>query len=720
MSTPLNIPESDDSERLKLVIDATGVGIWDWQIRTGVLIFNQRWAEIIGYTVDELQPIQFDIWADNLHPADLILAKELLEKHWCGELELYEVEARMKHKKGHYIWVLTSGKTVEWQDDGQPKRMLGTHLDITHRKESEQNLVVTSQLLHESQKIAQVGGWELDLETGFLYWTDETYRIHDTSPEEFNPTVDAGVGYFLPESRDCISRALDEAINQGVGYDLELETLTTKGRKIDVRTTCIVTRKNGVSVRLTGIFQDISDQKAIQRKLETINHDLEHANEALQLSAHYDPLTELPNRNLLADRMQQTMVKSQRKKQSVAIAFIDLDGFKTINDTYGHSFGDELLRKTAVQLNKVLRQGDTLARIGGDEFVVVMSEFETPSDSNKMLNRMLDSVSTRINVYGKLLEVSASIGVTYYPQDNSSPDQLLRHADQAMYVAKQRGKNCFHIFDIEQDVAVKHRQEELDRINTALRDKEFTLFYQPKIDLRSKQVIGLEALIRWEHPQRGLLPPSEFLPAIEQDILDIEIGEWVIKEALHQLQTWQAATDLPISVNISPLQLQNPNFVSRLDEMIKQCPKFKVNSLELEILESSALKDIEQVSRVITDCKKLGVTFSIDDFGTGYSSLTYLKQLPAEYLKIDQSFVRDMLTDKDDLAIIQGIIELAKAFNLKVIAEGVETATHGDQLLTLGCYFAQGYGIARPMPASEVLPWLADWQQNAQLIDGTS
>lgn len=712
--------ESNETERLNLVIKSTGVGIWDWQVQSGVLTFNERWAEIIGYTLEELEPIQFETWAENLHPEDLAIAMELLEKHWRGELELYEIEARMKHKDGHYVWVLASGKTVEWLEDGKPKRMIGTHLDVSERKKSEQNLLITNELLEESQKIARVGGWELDIETGELYWTDETYRLHDTSPEEFNPTVDAGVNYFLPESRERISQALDQAINHGIGYDLELETLTTKGRKIDVRTTCIVTQKDGVSKRLTGIFQDISDQKAIQRQLESINFDLEKANEALQLSAQYDALTKLPNRTLLADRMQQAIAHSARHNKSVAVAFIDLDEFKAVNDSYGHSFGDEFLRKVSIKLQGVLRKSDTLARIGGDEFVAILAEIDQPSDSITTLKRMLDAVSTTINVYGKLLQVSASIGVTYFPQDNSEPDQLLRHADQAMYLAKQQGKNRYHIFNIAQDVAAKHQQEALERINTALLDNEFRLYYQPKIDLRTKQVIGFEALIRWSHPERGILPPNVFLPTIEEDVLGIKLGEWVIKEALQQLEIWRSAgINLPVSVNISPYQLQHVEFVQQLGQLIKQSPTFRENTLELEILESSALRDIEHVSGIITDCKKLGVTFSIDDFGTGYSSLTYLKRLPAEYLKIDQSFVRDMLSDKEDLAIILGIIELAKAFSLKVIAEGVETAAHGEQLLDSGCYFAQGYGIARPMPANEVPPWIERWKLDSTLSDGS-
>lgn len=716
-----NQTENSDSERLKLVIKATGVGIWDWQIKTGELTFDERWAEIIGYTVAELQPIQFDTWARNLHPDDLKIAEKLISLHFSGENSFYELEARMKHKAGHYVWVLALGKLVEKDSDGQPKRMIGTHLDITERKKNEERIILTSQLLNESQQIAHLGGWELNLISGELFWTDETYRIHDTSPEEFNPTVDAGVGYFLPESKEVIEQALNLAISEGTGYDLELQTYTTKGRKIDIRTTCTVTKRDGVAVRLTGIFQDISEQKAVQRKLEKSNIKLENANSALKLSANYDALTGLPNRNLLADRLQQAMAKSIRKKSYIAIAFIDLDGFKEINDIHGHSIGDELLKKVANKLKQILRESDTLARFGGDEFIAVIDDFSSPDECEIILTRMLEAVSSTLVVQERLLKISASIGVTIYPLDSVNSDQLLRHADQAMYLAKQKGKNRYYIFDIEKDVAVKHRNEELKRIAKAVEDEEFILYYQPKVDLRTKDVVGVEALIRWDHPELGTLSPAMFLPIIEQDLLMIKIGKWVIGTALQQLSDWQTeGIDIPISVNISPLQLQHGEFISELKANLSCHSNLKLGSLEFEIVESSALEDIELVSKVIEECKRLGIGFSIDDFGTGYSSLTYLKRLPAEYLKIDQSFVRDMLIDKDDKAIIQGIIELAKVFNIKVISEGVETPEHGELLLSLGSYIAQGYGIAKPMPAAQIKDWLVEWKLNPYLVDASN
>ncbi|TYK65710.1 putative bifunctional diguanylate cyclase/phosphodiesterase [Colwellia echini] len=708
----MQVSEKYNLERFESVVNAAEMGIWDWDIKAGTVFFSDRMAEIIGYELNELQPIQFETWFHFIHPEDLSKAHERLTSHLEGDAELYEVAVRMQHKLGNYVWVLIAGKTIERYADNSPKRMVGFHREITLRKIDEQKLITTSQLLDESQRIAKVGGWQLDIPTGDLFWTTETYRIHETSPEEFDPCVDTVIDYFLPDSKRIISEAIEAAITEGKGYDLELSTYTTKGKLIDVRATCTATMKDGKAIKLTGIFQDISEEKSIQRILKKSNRELEQVNIKLERNANYDALTGLPNRNLLADRMQQTIERSNRKHNSFAIAFIDLDRFKEINDTYGHSFGDELLCSIAEQFQHSMRSCDTLARFGGDEFVMILDELHSPDECAIILTRILDSVSQTLMLKNKAIQVSASIGVTIYPQDNSNSDQLIRHADQAMYIAKNSGKNCFHIFDVAKDVAEKHQHEELEHIRLALNNDEFVLFYQPKINIKTNQVIGVEALIRWDHPEQGILPPVAFLPVIEQDILDINVGEWVIEKALTQLFTWsEEGIDIPVSVNISPQQLQSFDFVKRLKGILKKFPNFKAGSIEFEILETSALKDIEQVTKIILECHDLGIKFSIDDFGTGYSSLSYLKRLPTEFLKIDQSFIRDMLIDPDDKAIVQGIIGLANVFDRRIIAEGVETTAHGEQLLALGCHLAQGYGIAKPMPAEKFLSWLKEWKK---------
>ncbi|MBI5163706.1 MAG: EAL domain-containing protein [Magnetospirillum sp.] len=442
------------------------------------------------------------------------------------------------------------------------------------------------------------------------------------------------------------------------------------------------------------IFLDITDIKATQRKLETM--------------ATSDPLTGLPNRTLLADRLTQEIAQAHRRSMFLVVAFIDLDGFKAINDAEGHHVGDLLLIEAARRFQSHVREGDTVARLGGDEFVLLLCDVPDPAKALAVLQRILEATSAPYAIHGKLLTISASIGVTIYPADESDAETLMRHADQAMYQAKNQGRGRIHVFDAEQDRAVQTRYQEAERIRRALADGEMCLYYQPKVNLRDGRAFGLEALLRWNHPDRGLLTPPQFLSEFAADRITVEIGEWVIAATLRQIDAWWHAEGfrIPVSVNVSARHLAQAGFVEYLHRQFAEVPAIAPDNLEIEILESDALTDLAQVRRVIEECHQMGVTFAIDDFGTGYSSLAYLRNIPAEAVKIDRTFVRDMLTDPDDMAIVNGVIRLAGVFRCRAIAEGVETTQHASALLAIGCDLAQGFGIARPMPAEHLPPWL--------------
>lgn len=465
----------------------------------------------------------------------------------------------------------------------------------------------------------------------------------------------------------------------------------------DMRTISAMRDSAGKIQNYVALFSDITPMKQQQLRLERM--------------AHFDGLTGLPNRVLLADRLQQAMALVHRSKTSLAVAFLDLDGFKAINDKYGHALGDEFLIALAQRLKTVLREGDTLARLGGDEFVVVLVAQKGGQDFCPIVGRILQAAAGTVTIGGTALKVTASVGISVYPQDDSDADQLIRHADQAMYIAKQAGKNRYHFFDVERHVAVKSEHETVESLRLALSRREFVLYFQPKVNMRSGQVVGAEALIRWQHPKLGLLAPGMFLPVIENHSFSIELGEWVIETALTQVCLWRAAgLDIPVSVNVGARQLQQDNFPARLGELLGAFPALAPACLELEILETSAFEDMSRTSSILHACRDLGVRFALDDFGTGYSSLTYLKRLPVEVLKIDQSFVLHLLDDQDNQSIIEGIIGLAVAFHREMIAEGVETVEHGERLLALGCDTAQGYGIARPMSGCDLPNWAANWQ----------
>lgn len=462
-----------------------------------------------------------------------------------------------------------------------------------------------------------------------------------------------------------------------------------------------VKNSSGDVTHYVGIFSDITSAKESQAKLEHL--------------AHFDALTQLPNRTLLADRLNQSIAHANRENQLLAVCFLDLDGFKPINDKYGHQVGDRLLINVATRLKKVLRAVDSLARLGGDEFVFLVSSLKDLNELEQILSRIMREIEAPYAIDDLELHISASVGITLYPLDDSDPDTLLRHADQAMYMAKRAGRNRYHLFDAEEEHQAQNRLQQLERLRQALKNREFILHYQPKVNMRSGEVIGLEALIRWDHPSRGLVAPGEFLPHIEHSDLAIEIGDWVLQEALAQIREWKNhGLEISVSVNISPRHLQHPDFVQILKQHLERHPDLKPGQLELEILESAALEDIVGVRQLISDCQEMGVSFSLDDFGTGYSSLSYLKRLPIDTLKIDQSFVRDLQDNPEDLAIVEGVVTLAKVFQRKVIGEGVETPEHGIMLMRLGCDLAQGYGIARPMPARNVLEWHRNFRPDPQ------
>ncbi|MEW8505410.1 MAG: EAL domain-containing protein [Candidatus Thiodiazotropha sp.] len=450
---------------------------------------------------------------------------------------------------------------------------------------------------------------------------------------------------------------------------------------------------------LYSIIHDITDRKKAEAELEHI--------------AHYDPLTGLPNRRLKTDRLRQAIAHSKRNGTSVGVCYLDLDGFKPINDRFGHDSGDQILIEVAKRLQNVLREEDTVSRIGGDEFVLILTNLTNLEECILVLDRILEIITDPIQLDDTSLVVSASIGLTLYPEDEVDADILLRHADQAMYWAKEAGKNCYHLFDPQHDKRIKANRENFELLKNALADNQFILYFQPKVDMYSCDVIGVEALIRWLHPESGITSPGDFLSLLTKTDLEIELGQWVIDHALQQLSKWRKmGLQLPISVNISAHHLQYPGFSDHLRKLFKKYMDVTPDMLELEILETASIEDTNVIYHTLTDCREMGIKISLDDFGTGYSSLAYFHRLPVDILKIDQNFVQDMLDDPQDLTIVDSVVRLAHAFKHPVIAEGVESIEHASALLQLGCRLGQGYGIAKPMPAERLPHWLREWEGN--------
>jgi diguanylate cyclase (GGDEF)-like protein/PAS domain S-box-containing protein len=449
--------------------------------------------------------------------------------------------------------------------------------------------------------------------------------------------------------------------------------------------------------RLIAVVRDIEERKYHQSALEHL--------------AHHDPLTQLPNRILLADRLEQALAQAQRGEKLLVVAYLDLDGFKPVNDNLGHDVGDSLLIEVAGRLRACVRAGDTVARLGGDEFVLLLGGLASIDECTVALDRILATIASPYPDHAGI-EISASIGVTAYPLDDGDADTLIRHADQAMYAAKQAGRNRYHLFDPHQDQRARAFHEAVAEMTEVLARREFTLHYQPKVNLRRGTVLGAEALIRWQHPERGLLPPAQFLPLIEDSEFAATLSKWVLETAVAQAAAWhRAGLALTVGINVAARHLQSKHFIDDVRAALAAHPELPHGRIELEVLETTALEDIAAVAKVIEAGHALGVHFALDDFGTGYSSLTYFKRLRVDTLKIDRSFVIDMLDDREDAAIVEGIVGLTRVFRRNVVAEGVETTAHGAALLAMGCDVVQGYGIARPMPADALPAWVADYQR---------
>ena len=450
------------------------------------------------------------------------------------------------------------------------------------------------------------------------------------------------------------------------------------------------------------LFSDITYTKEQQKSLE--------------MMAHYDVLTQLPNRALFADRFEKSIAHSKRNDTLLAVCFLDLDNFKPINDNYGHDIGDKILIEVAARLKLALREEDTVSRQGGDEFALLLSDFKSFDHCEALLQRIHHSLAEPYFIGEEAHHISASSGTTIYPIDDGDIDTLVRHADQAMYQSKLAGKNNYRFFDAANDDKIITQHSKIEELRLALENNELSLYYQPKVNMKTGQVFGAEALIRWLHPEKGLISPVEFLPILDGNLLEIVVGDWVINTALKQAELWKKqGFELEISVNISSAHLQSPLFITELNEALVRHPTIDPNNFQLEILESSALGDIETIHSILQTCRELiGVNIALDDFGTGYSSLTHLRLLHANTIKIDQSFIRNMLEDPNDYAIIEGIIGLADSFGRTVIAEGMETSEHGITLLLLGCHKAQGYAIAHPLHVADFSDWLVNYQPNKE------
>ena len=681
----------ESNELLQLFIECAPAALAMLDREMRYLAVSRRWLEvhnfgareILGHSHYEVSPEIPERWRESHRRA---LAGEVVR---VGE-------DCLKAANGTVRWL--SWEVRPWRTgDGSIGGIIIFSEDISERKQAAEQLSLAAKVFSQTAEglvITDASGSILDVNDAFT-------RISGYTRNEVlgkNPSILSSgrqsKEFYADMWRDLVEKGLwsGEIWNRAKDGHVYAEILTISALR----------NSSGETDKYIALFSDITLQKEQETKLEQ--------------AVHYDLLTGLPNKALLIERLRGALSHAARHGQKVAIAYIDIDNFKVFNDRHGHSSGNQILTAVARNMTLALRPEDTIAHLGGDEFVAILSDIANAEETWRTLARVLKAASQPIEVSGFVVQVSVSTGLTFFPQsDEVEADQLLRQANQAMCQAKLEGKGRHHIFDSSLDRSLRERHESLGRIGQALSSHEFELYYQPKVNMCTGKIVGAEALIRWQHPERGLLPPGNFLPIIEGHSLDIQIGKWVIDTALTQMEQWRSdGFDIPISVNISAEHLQQANFVDQLGALLASHPTVAPSDFELEVLESSAILDVTTVSAIILACKKLGVSFSLDDFGTGYASLTYLKRLPIDVLKIDQTFVRDMLDNPEDLSILEGMLGFAKAFRCHAVAEGVETIDHGLVLLRLGCQLAQGYGIARPMPARDLTRWASAWRPDSR------
>jgi len=636
---------------------------------------------------------------------DEVIGKDDFQMGWKEQAELYRADDRRVIESGaakgfydepqttpdgHQIWLSTS-KVPLRNAQGETTGVLGIYMDITDRKQAEVALQRSEVELNRAQAIAQLGSWSFDPVTGRFDGSAEAYRIFGLARTDAID-LDTLLAVIHPDDREMVARALRQAV-EGDEFDIEYRILSGEHIRWISSRAMVESNAEGKTVAIVGTSLDITDRK--------------HAEERIDFLAHFDALTGLPNRAQMEDRLKYAISMAKRNKENIALMFIDLDRFKDINDTLGHSIGDGLLVLLAKRLRDMLREQDVVSRFGGDEFIVMLPGTEVRGIS-LVVQKLLEIIAQPYQVEHYDLNLTASVGIAIYPGDGEDLESLSKNADAAMYRAKQDGRNCFRFFTAEMQERSARNLQLVNDLRHALEREQFHVLYQPQLSLQDGRIVGAEALLRWQHPELGLVTPAEFIPVAEDSGLILPIGEWVMRHAVRQAKEWMenGSEPLVMAVNLSAVQFRHanlPDMVTRILEEEDLPPEY----LELELTEGVAMNDPQSAIAMMDNLHDRGIRMSIDDFGTGYSSLSYLKKFKIYKLKIDQSFVRDISTDPEDKAIVSTIISMARNLGLKTIAEGVETAGQLSFLLEQGCDEVQGYYYSKPLPAEQFAAFMA-------------
>ena len=655
---------------------ATG-DVWEANFLSGRLALSQQFKERLGYEPHEIEDTP-ESWARLLHPDD----RDFVCEAFIGHLKArtpYDVKYRKRTKWGEYRWFNSRGQAT-WDKSGRATYMAGVVHDITPHREAEERV---QKIFHLSPVATSISS----LEDGRLL------DVNDAYCSLFGYTRDQLVGHSMLE----LGLLADLDARAAIAHRFRTER-RLRDYELQVRLRSGETRSVLVSA-------EMMDYMGEPRGLVTINDitDRKRYEARIEYMANHDELTGLPNRALIRDRISQALAQARRAGAQLAVMFLDLDRFKVINDGYGHPFGDALLKEAARRLKSLMREGDTVARFGGDEFLVLLPNLRRSADAYVVAQKILDSFEAPVTLDGNEAHVNTSIGVALFPQDGHDVDALITNADVAMYRSKDLGGGVYQFFNADMSRESVRRVQLEKHLRLALAQRELEVRYQPKVHIASGRITGCEALVAWNHPAIGVIPPAQFIPVAEESGLIVPIGDWVLQAACTRNKAWQDAGlgHVAVAVNLSARQFLRQDVVAWVMDTL-QSTGLAPSMLELELTESLIAEDPDEVASTIRQLKTKGVKFSIDDFGTGYSSLSYLKRFPVDALKIDQSFVKNVGSDPDDEAISLAVISLAHSLRLKVIAEGVENAAQLDFLRRHGCDEVQGFYYSRPLPPEQM------------------
>jgi len=645
-----------------------------------IVMINPSVTDNFGYNLDELQGKSSEVLYENVEDYQL-LAHSRFNIDANANSQLYEMTYR--RKDGTVFIGETQGTKVE-DEHGDVIGFIGIFRDISERKKTEQRLRLSQKIFEDTAKsilVTDTNSIVIDANDAFCDMTGYTRaELIGQTPKLLQSGRHSNQFY----------RKMWYALKETGYWKGEIWDQKKNGDEFPAWSTISVVKdQDGKPINYVAILSDITEIKQSEKRLEYL--------------AHYDHLTKLPNRMLFNDRLNMAIARAQRHNEKLAVMYIDLDGFKQVNDSLGHKSGDNLLIDVANRLSKCIRDEDSISRLGGDEFAIIVSDLGDIDFLHILSKRIRSELAISLSYEGREIRVTGSIGVAIFPSNGTDEETLLRHADQAMYYAKQLGKNTYQFFDPTIKADILNRINMGSDLRSAIKNDEFFILFQPKYDMKKNRVVGVEALVRWRHPERGVLLPEEFIPFAEDSDLIIAIGQKVIDLVFHQAQRWNAmgSNALPIAINISAREFRYYSFVENIQNMLKET-NLPANLIELEVTESLLMENIENTIFMLHQLKDIGFRISIDDFGTGYSSLSYLKKLPVDTLKIDRSFVTDISDSSDDREIISAILSMANSLNLHVIAEGVENIEQLNFLHSNCCNEIQGYLLSKPVPFDQL------------------